>query len=103
MRNIRSGHVIVGFIGIILGCAGANLSPVSTPRAQPGPGKWQCYDPEYFGDGVGKAAGTEMVERMTKGLNVVAFNAPAGTVITPGFGSGAAGVMTARDVICVKY
>jgi hypothetical protein len=104
VKSIRRDHVIVAFIGIVLGCAGASLSPVRTPRAQPAAGKWQCYDPEHFDSGVGAAASTPIVERMSKGLNVVAFNAPAGTVITPGFSARlSADEVIFRDVVCVKY
>jgi hypothetical protein len=96
--KMKTGALLV-LIGMLIGCGAAAVGPTAVSFAQgPASGKWGCYAADRFPD-TEDAAGWKRAQEIGQGLDLVATNVAAGTIIsvTPKTGSG-----TYADVICVK-
>lgn len=81
MSQIGTQKVVIGFMGILLGCAGATVIPVRSPWAQPPSGQWACYDTPAFHRGVEVAAKDDQAIAATTALNQVATHVPSGSIV----------------------
>jgi hypothetical protein len=95
----RSLSVALVLGGMILGCGATAVAPIAKGWAQAPAGRWACYVVDQFPD-LEEARSWEGAANITAGLNRVAPNTPAGTVLaltpkTHGSGSYA-------SVACVK-
>jgi hypothetical protein len=93
MGNVNARFIIIGLLGIILGCAGATVLPIRAPQAQPTSGEWVCYEALHDNTDTDKARNKGFALKQTQGLNQVAKHVPAGTIV-PFLQGGLA---------CVKY
>jgi hypothetical protein len=82
--------------GIFIGCGAAAVAPTGLSRAQNNAGAWGCYVADRFPD-MKSAAEWGRSDKIREGLDQVAANAAAGTIlaINPG--------REFPDVVCVKH
>ncbi len=77
---------------------------VTIPAAQAGDGEWGCFVVDRLPD-TSEAADWKGAKNTATGLNVIATNSPAGTVLTvnhPVSGGGWGTTQTSVGMICVK-
>jgi hypothetical protein len=92
-KTARNVALVLG--GLIVGCGAATVAPVRLGSAVQN-GAWRCFVIDRFPD-VQDAADWKGARNMTDGMNQVATNAAAGTVISAYWNSGTS------SVVCVKY
>lgn len=94
---MKHKSVALVLVGMVIGCGAAVVTPMVHSHAQ-AKGKWGCYVADRLPD-VSDAADWDGASNIRKGMEQIAPNAPAGTMIavTPKSGGGYA------SVICVKY
>lgn len=78
MKRYVSVALVLG--GMILGCGATAVSPIARSWAQQPAGRWACYVVDQFPDVEG-ARSWDGAANITAGLNRVAPNVAAGTII----------------------